>query len=287
MMETKNTMLVYKADSVQVNLLYYGQRLLNPTELLANKQAALGNMLLSYQGQVYLQPALQITHADGNLSTKLVYRAHAVKGLGDNNKQFSFYLNDEHYNLAVTVNYNVYYQEDIIETWVTLKNSEGSAVVLNNLASMYLPVMAEKYYLTQFYGAWFNEMNMLEEELTHGIKTLDSKHGVRTSQVNSPSFMVSLNNPASEDHGELIGGTLAWPGSWQLSFQKTNMQSFTLRRGLTRLPRHIFFLMARPLKRPAAYLPTATRAKGICHAAFTVGQKIMCLKMATHQGQYC
>jgi len=38
---------------------------------------------------------------------------------------------------------------------------------------------ANKYWLTQFHGDWAEEMKMQENELTSGIKILDSKLGTR------------------------------------------------------------------------------------------------------------
>lgn len=75
------------------------------------------------------------------------------------------------------------------------------------------------YYLTHFNGTWAVEMQVEEEELTHGIKVIESKKGVRTTQSESPSFLLSLDGPSREDSGEVYAGSLAWSGNYRLSFE--------------------------------------------------------------------
>jgi alpha-galactosidase len=51
------------------------------------------------------------------------------------------------------------------------------------------------------------------------LKILDSKIGVRATRFRIPSVLISLNDAASEETGECVGGSLAWPGSFQLAFE--------------------------------------------------------------------
>jgi alpha-galactosidase len=63
------------------------------------------------------------------------------------------------------------------------------------------------------------EAELVEERLTPGIKVLDSKLGVRAHQRRIPSFLLGLGGPAQEEVGEVIGGSLAWSGNFQLAFE--------------------------------------------------------------------
>jgi alpha-galactosidase len=78
---------------------------------------------------------------------------------------------------------------------------------------------AEHYWLTQFHGDWAQEAQWMEEPLSSGIKVLDSKIGVRADQFRTPSFLVALDEPAKEESGTVIGGSLEWSGSFQFALE--------------------------------------------------------------------
>ncbi len=78
---------------------------------------------------------------------------------------------------------------------------------------------ADEYWLTQFHGDWAREVNMIEEELTNGIKTIDSKLGSRANLNQTQTFFLSLNNKSTETEGELIAGILSWTGNFKYTFE--------------------------------------------------------------------
>src|SRR5258708_3526047 len=82
--------------------------------------------------------------------------------------------------------------------------------------SLLLP--ATNLYLTHFFRDWAREMNPSTELLTAGVKFLDSKIGVRAHQFQNPSFVLSLDGPPTETTGRVLGGSLAWSGSFQCAF---------------------------------------------------------------------
>jgi len=62
-------------------------------------------------------------------------------------------------------------------------------------------------------------MQAEETQLTHGIKTLDSKLGTRTNLFMPSVFMVSLDKPAGEDEGTVLFGALEWSGNFREDFE--------------------------------------------------------------------
>src|SRR5665811_681188 len=106
-----------------------------------------------------------------------------------------------------------YSEEDVIEQWVEIVQKESKPVTIFNYASSMLHFDAGKYWLTQFHGDWAEEMKMQENELTSGIKIIDSKLGTRAHMYQTPVFFLSLNEKADENNGELIAGTLGWSGT--------------------------------------------------------------------------
>ena len=171
-----------------------------------------------------LEPALQVTHADGNTSTDLAFvsteTATDPSHAGDANVTLTrIKLRDPAYEFFVTLNFRAFRNEDVIEQWAEISHDEAAPVVLARFASAAPVFKAESYWLTQFQGDYSREVELVEERLTPGIKILDSKIGVRAHQFRNPSFILALDGPAREDAGEVIGGTLAWSGSFQFAFE--------------------------------------------------------------------
>jgi len=164
------------------------------------------------------EPALQATHADGNTSTDLVYVRHQTTPLDTNVSLTRIELKDPFYPFFVTLCLKSHAQEDVLEQWTEIHHEETGAVTLYRFASAAPVLKAKEYWLTQFQGDYSREATLAEERLGPGLKVLDSKLGVRASRFRIPSFLLALNASAREEAGEVIGGSLAWSGSYQLAF---------------------------------------------------------------------
>ncbi|MDR1682065.1 MAG: alpha-galactosidase, partial [Candidatus Symbiothrix sp.] len=177
-------------------------------------------LYLAYGGRSYLEPALQVTHSDGILTTQLAYSGAESKKIDANISETIIHLKDKIYPFFVDVVFKSYYKENVISQKVVINHKEAGAVTLGSMYSAYLPLHRnEPYYLTHFHGTWATEMQLTEEKLQPGIKKIESKKGVRTTQADHPSFLLSLGTPAQEDAGEVYAGSLAWSGNFSLSFQ--------------------------------------------------------------------
>lgn len=166
-----------------------------------------------------LEPALQVTHADGNTSTSLAYVRHQTTALESNVSLTRIELKDGFYPLFVTLCFKSYSQEDVLEQWTEIRHDEAGAATLYRFASSAPIFKAKEYWLTQFQGDYSREAALSEERLGPGLKVLDSKIGVRASRFRIPSVILALDRPAKEDGGEVFGGSLAWSGSYQLAFE--------------------------------------------------------------------
>lgn len=171
-----------------------------------------------YGNGYILEPALQVVHADGNTSTDLIFAGHDTIAEDDRTTHTRLQLKDAHYPLQVTLHYRAHRAEDVIEQWAEISHAESGPVVLGRFASAAPRFKAASYWLTQFQGNYMREAELVEERLTPGLKVLDSKLGVRAHQMRNPSFLLALDGPAQEESGEVIGGTLAWSGSFQFAF---------------------------------------------------------------------
>lgn len=168
------------------------------------------------------EPGLQVVHADGNTSTALLYDGLAQTNETADIEWTRIHLHDSAYPFEVTLCFRTHRDEDVIEEWTEIRHQEPGLVMLKRMASTSF-LLTTNVYLTHFFGDWGKEMLApITERLTPGIKVLDSKLGVRADQFQNPSFILTLNGKATETNGEVLGGSLAWSGSFQCEFADNN-----------------------------------------------------------------
>ena len=174
----------------------------------------------AYGGYVLISPALKLVHANGAHSTQLKYVSHSVSHPEEDVTRTDIKLNDPIYDIELTLTFTAYGNENVITQSATLLNKESGLLTVENLAASYLPLHADSYYLTHFHGVWATEMQLVEEQLHPGIKSVESKRGVQATQTANPAFLLSLDGPACEDSGDVYGGALAWSGNYKITFEE-------------------------------------------------------------------
>jgi len=219
--ETQNTSLVYAVgENGRLIFCYYGKRLNNTTSFEPFKSYGQEEEAYPAFGAGYVnEPALSVVHHDGSLITELAFQGMKTDNKAPDISCSVIYLKDKVYDLSVELHTESYINEDVLTQWIVIENDEPGPVLLKNFYSSCLHVKARDYYLTHFQGAWADEMNRGEEKLDYGIKTVESKKGVRTAQTENASFILSLDHAAEETAGECYGGALAWSGNYKLSFE--------------------------------------------------------------------
>ena len=188
---------------------------------------------LAAGGRNYREPALRVTHSDGDLNTELIYVQHEQQELsGGNVVMTTITMQDRKQPLKVELVVTAYREENVFTQKVNITNLQKKEVVLHNFYSSYLPMRAKKYYLNSFYGAWTQEMFMEESLLNHGVKSIENKMGVRTTHIENPSFVLSLDMPLNEHAGDVIGGALAWSGNYKINFQVDDFDILNITAGM-------------------------------------------------------
>lgn len=164
------------------------------------------------------EPALQVVHADGNTSTELKFAGISRTNRNDGCEKVRINLRDTAYDFDVALCFQTHRQSGVIEQWTEIVHHEPGLVTLQKMASTSLRI-GKNAYLTHFFGDWAKEMmHPITEKLTLGTKSLDSKLGVRATQYQSTSFLLSLDGPPEEDRGRTLIGSLAWSGNFQCEF---------------------------------------------------------------------
>ena len=161
----------------------------------------------------HYEPALEIRHADGNPTSVLKYVRHTQE---DN--ETTIELCDSLYALHVVLHYVAYPEENVIKQWTDIYHEEKGEVNISRYGSGMLYFECHDYYLMQFADDWAKEMQMKETKLEYGRKILDTRLGTRSAMITPPYFMVGMDEPVSEHHGEVLMGTVAWTGNYRMTF---------------------------------------------------------------------
>jgi alpha-galactosidase len=226
---TESNAIVLQTDAKnRLNTVYFGKPFasaadyaqLNGLYKFNDENAGIYNNAYTPSGTWSLsEPAISVTHADGNKSLELQYASHTVNVIDANTTLTSIVLKDPVYPFTVVLNYKVWKKENVIEQWTEIKHAEKKAVVLNKFASANLYFPGSNFYLTTFHNKWAKEMQPDEIKLVRGIHSVDTKLGTRAMLLQSGNFIVSLGKPAAENDGTVILGQLAWPGNFKLEYE--------------------------------------------------------------------
>lgn len=226
--ETKTNGLVLQVEkNSDLNVVYYGKKLSNQLDYLAiagqyknSDYTGLLNSAYTPSGSRNLvEPAITVTHADGNHSLDLRFVSSETQKIDQNISVVSVLLKDPIYPFEVELFYKAYFNEDVIEQWSVIRHQEKGTVVLHKFASANLSLKANSYWLRHYHGDWAKEMQAEEYQLKHGIKTLDTKLGTRANLFQPSVFMISLDKKATEDEGTVMFGALEWSGNFKIDLE--------------------------------------------------------------------
>lgn len=264
------SMVFSAAPNDKVIFMYWGEKINDSSSFLNKRfkgqpdtdQDFAPQLYPAYGGRYYLNPALKLTHDDGVLTTELVYAGSTKKVLDANRTETVISLKDKLYPIFVDIHFVTYAKENIISQSVTISHKEKGNIKLENIASSYIPLHAESYYLTHFHGTWAAEMQMEEERLTHGVKVIESKKGVRATQAENPSFILSVNGPSYENSGEVYAGSLAWSGNYKLSFEMDETGTLNIISGLNPFAATQILKPQQEFKTPEMILAYSANGKG-------------------------
>lgn len=277
-LETENSALVLKVGkNKKLYQTYFGTKLNNSLEYeFISKENTKkfvvndGNPLIDLRHAAYptfgtdnlFEPAIRVTHNDGNLSLELEYQSNSAQKIDDNTSEIIIKLKDPQYPVFVNLHYKIFYNEDVIESWAEIEHQEKKAVTLYNYASSTLHLDADQYWLTQFYSDVVEEMRMEESQLTRGSKVIDSKLGVRTNMFASPSFFLSLNSKSGENTGEVIAGSIAWSGNFKYTFDIDNNNELRIISGINEFASEYNLEPGEVFKTPAFIYTFSNHGKG-------------------------
>ena len=198
LLSTRNSSLLLTAEKGKTPLFqYFGARVASPDDILASGAAFGDAAYPQFGAQCYREVAIQATHGDGSMSLELAVES-VSRDRRDGSETTAIAMKDKHYPFFVTLFYKTYDDCEVIETWTEISHTEKKPVTLYRFASAYMPVRRGDTWLTHFHGTWGAECYLHEEPLTDGMKVLKNKDGVRNTQRDNPSLMISLDGRPRE-----------------------------------------------------------------------------------------
>ena len=212
---------------------YLGDKLKNPSDynhLKWDVYAASDGSVCQRGHEVYatsgaedfFEPAVAVTHADGNMTTYLYYQSSEEKAISGGIETI-ITLKDKVYPLTVKLHYAAYPKENVIKAWSEISHKEKSLVTLWRYSSTMLYFKANKYFVTSYHSDWAKEGQPETCQLTAGKKIVDTKLGTRAAMQEEPFFELGFDEPAKENEGKVMLGTIGWPGNFRFTFEVDNV----------------------------------------------------------------
>ena len=270
--ETAHMAMVLEAGkNKDLSLIYFGKRLSNPGEYsLVNAQynqsedyTRILNSAYTPSGSRNLaEPAISVTHADGNNSLDLRYVSHEIQTISHDVSLLIVQLRDPVYDFEVKLFYKSYYADDVVEQWAVITHHEKDSVTLQKFASANLYLKAGSFWLNQYHGDWAREMRPEESRITHGIKTLDTKLGTRANLFQPPVFMVSMDQPATEDEGMVLYAGLEWSGNFRIDLELDPLDNLRIMAGINNYASPYLLPPGEDFSTPAFWYTFSDQGKG-------------------------
>lgn len=167
----------------------------------------------------YQEPCLKASFADGVRAVFLRY-ANAVVLTDGAAPELVISLVDAHYPLALDLHYRVWSDYDLIERFAVIRNTGNEPIQLEQTLSAvwHLP-LDERYRLRSLGGRWGSEFQIGEVMAPLGKQVIESRRGATSHNAN-PWFGIDRGGVASETHGDVWFGALAYSGSWKIVVER-------------------------------------------------------------------
>lgn len=212
---------------------YLGDKLKNPSDynhLKWDVYAASDGSVCQRGHEVYatsgaedfFEPAVAVTHADGNMTTYLYYLSSEEKAISGGVETI-ITLKDKVYPLTVKLHYAAYPKENVIKAWSEISHKEKAPIALWRYSSTMLYFKANKYFVTNYHSDWAKEGQPETCQLTAGKKIVDTKLGTRAAMQEEPFFELGFDEPAKENEGKVMLGTIGWSGNFRFTFEVDNV----------------------------------------------------------------
>lgn len=230
---TPNTALVLEVNKgEEPEYLYYGNTVTGE-DMQSMRTAGIpyAKIYRAYGTYPDEETPLWITHADGNMTSRLVV-ADVTRESTDKSTLTTVRTRDDRYPVNVDIRFLSYPDCDVIETWTEITHSEKGDITLTRYDSACLPIHIGDVWVSHEGGAWGQEGRLVEEPLHSGTMRIRNKDGVRNSQTSRAELMLSLDGKPDERNGATIGAALCYSGNYVVDIDTYGGRYHSLRMGI-------------------------------------------------------
>ena len=230
LIETKNSSYVMKVNAKKALMnLYYGKKIryvdeLDDTvtdEVLSDHNYVMFKNTPEYPERkrgFYDEPCLSARFSDGINDLDLIFVS--AKKTADDGLQIT--LKDRVYKLKVLLKYKVFYESDIIEKSVSVKNEGEKKIVLENFLSGAITLPhSENFVLFNQWGHWANEYRKELTPIPHAKTVIDNNRGVCSGPQHTPFYAVCDKN-VTETSGRVWYGFIRYNGNFKIVVEQNS-----------------------------------------------------------------
>jgi alpha-galactosidase len=191
---TKSTAMVFSEDPAQrLTQYYFGSSANAPTSYDPSQDKQ--NMVYPGANSIFFdQPAIRLTHFDGNTSLDLALVGHETIQIRPGVQLLKLHLKDSYYPAYVTLCIRAYFDLDLFEEWAEFMHQEPSAITLYDLASGTIERNDTSYVLRHY---------TLDSKFDSNIGPLITLYSAGSE--NLPLYFLSLNGSISSGNGPVVG----------------------------------------------------------------------------------
>lgn len=212
------------------------------------------------------EKAMTVSHPDGNMSLDLV--VDEVRQYSDQEGNITeIVMKDQVYPFVLRQYFKTYNNTDVLTTWIEVDNNNKKPITLYKFASALMPIRRNDNWLTHFHGFWGGESTQEQEKLTNGQKVVSNNDGLVNTESDNPSFMLSIDGEPTEDHGQVIGGVLAWTGNYLIKMDVHNTR-FDMVAGINETNSHYVLDPKATFRTPEFAMTFSNEGKGGVSRAF-------------------
>lgn len=177
------------------------------------------------------EPCLKATFADGVRGMALEYEGHNTREF-EGGSELTVTMRDPHYALIVHLLYRVFPEFDVIERRAIIENTGSDPVMLERImtAAWNFP-QHDHYRLLSLDGEWGQELSIQENTLQLGRYVIERRRGARGHDA-QPWFAID-DGAASETHGEVWCGALAYSSNFKLIAQRNTSNQVIMTGGIS------------------------------------------------------
>jgi alpha-galactosidase len=171
------------------------------------------------------EPALKLHYADGNRVALPRYQHSATDG-----DRLTLTFRDDSYGLLLELYYVIYPKFNLIERYSRLCNEGEAPIDLEIVRSALWRLPPAEYHYSYLTGRWGEDFQRQTTAVKLGKQVLESRHGV-TGFDSNPFFAIHQPD-ASETHGDVYFGALAYSGNWQFVLEHNHHGQLALAGGM-------------------------------------------------------